>query len=141
VPSENINSTYAWLKEQGFMATREQTEDLKVRERGLSDGRAAGSWVIDGNTSDETCAEILRLMADCAWEGPELRLGEWADDPSFGDILDAAGVAGTTDGEYEDDLFFTYQDAWYEGVQREVERACLARVTPDVTQPLATDSE
>lgn len=139
--SENMIATFAWLKEQGFMATAEETNDLLVRKQGLADGAAAGSWVIDGNTSDETCARILRMMSDGdpALDLPELRLGEWADDPSFSDILDAAGVPGTVDGDYEDDLFCTYSDAWYEGLHSEVERACLARVTPDVSQPDDTE--
>lgn len=133
--------TFEWLKANGFMATREETDALLVHNRGREDGIAAGSWVIDGNTSDETCAAILRMIddGDPALELPELRLGEWADDPNFGDILDAAGVQGTTDGDYEDDLFYVYSDAWYEGMHYEVERACRARVvTPDVPDPVAT---
>lgn len=129
--TENMAATFVWLKEHGFVATVEETNDLKVRTQGLADGTAAGTWVIDGNTSDETCREILRLMddGDPALDLPELRLGEWADDPSFGEILDVAGVPGTVDGDYEDDLFCTYSDAWYEGLHAEVERACRARVS------------
>lgn len=124
------------------MVTQEQTDELKVRERGLSDGAAVGTWVIDGNTSDETCAEILRLMADCAWDGPELRLGEWADDPSFEEILSDIDIEIDEEcPEATDDLFCTYSDAWYEGLQHEVERACLARVTPVVTDDNETNRE
>lgn len=123
------------------MATREETDELLVRNHGLADGKDAGSWVIDGNTSDETCARILQQMedGDPALQLPELQLGQWADDPSFSEILDAAGVPGTADGEYEDDLFLTYSDAWYEGMQSEVERACRARVTPSLPQPTSAD--
>jgi hypothetical protein len=35
-------------------------ESDKIEVRGLADGKAAGSWVIDGRTSDETAAAILR---------------------------------------------------------------------------------
>lgn len=110
-----------------------KTDDDKVRDAGLADGRNAGSWVIDGNTSDETCARILRMMddGDPALDLPELQLGQWADDPSFSDILDAAGVAVTVDGDVEDDLFCVYSDAWYEGLHNEVERACRARIAPE----------
>lgn len=114
------------------MQTKSQDDpnETLVRNQGLSDGKAAGSWVIDGNTSDETCARILRMLedGDPALDLPELRLGEWADDPTFSDILDAAGVAGTCDDEYEDELFCVYRDAWSEGLIGEVERACRARL-------------
>lgn len=126
------------------MATREETNELLVRTQGLNDGRDAGSWVIDGNTSDETCARILSMMddGDPALDLPELQLGQWADDPSFGDILDAAGVPGTVDDDYEDELFCVYSDAWYEGLHLEVERACRARVaTPSLPHNAATDLE
>ncbi len=132
--SENMVATFQWLKEQGFMATEEQTCDLLVANRGREDGRARGTWVIDGNTSDNECASILRMMADCCWDSPELRLGEWADDPSFAEILEAIGVE--FDDDSEDDLFCTYSNAWYEGLHAEVERACIARVgTPSLPQP------
>ena len=124
------------------MATTEETNELLVRNQGLADGVAAGSWVVDGNTSDNECASILRMMDECAWDGPELRLGEWADDPTFGDILDAAGVPGTVDDDYEDDLFCVYSDAWYEGMQNEVERTCRARLaTPQEPQRAETNRE
>lgn len=137
--SENIKATYEWLRERGFMATEEQTCDLLVANRGREDGAAAGSWVIDGNTSDDTCRAILEEMENCAWDGPELQLGQWADDPSFAEILADIGV--TCDDDSEDDLWIVYSDAWYEGLHNEVERACLARVTPDVTQTAATVDE
>ncbi len=69
------------------------------------------------------------MMAECGWDGPELCLGQWADDPTFAEILADIGIEA--DDDSENDLFCTYSDAWYEGMQNEVERACLARVTPD----------
>lgn len=138
--SENMKAAYARLKEQGFMATKEQTDELKVHNRGIADGTNAGSWVIDGNTSDETCREILQQMADCEWDGPQLQLGEWAGEPSFEEILDAIGITITEDlPEVVDELFNVYHDAWYGGLHSEVERACLARVTPDVPDADETD--
>jgi hypothetical protein len=124
--SPNMIETFDWLREHGFMASREETEELLVRNRGREDGIAVGTWVIDGNTSDETCRSILAQMEACEWDGPELRLGQWADDPSFADIL--ADLSIEAEDESEADLFCTYSDAWYEGVYSEVERACLARI-------------
>jgi hypothetical protein len=128
--TENMKATMEWLRANGFVASRKETDELLVRNHGLADGAAAGSWVVDGNTSDATCCEILRMIedGDPAIDLPTLQLGQWAGDPTFGEILDAAGVGGTVDGEYEDDLFYVYSDAWYEGMQNEVERACRARL-------------
>ena len=122
---------------------KNKTNEMKMREQGVKDGRSAGSCVIDGNTSDETCRKILAGLEDCYPEVldmlPELRLGEWADDPTVSDLLDAAGIEGTYSDEYEDDLFFEYSDAWVEGMQSEVERACRARLaTPGVPHNPAT---
>ena len=79
-----------------------------IRRRGRIDGRAAGSWVIDGNTPDETCARILGGIEEGDPEIldalPELRLGEWADD-----------------------LWFAYSDAWYAGMVEQAEADCRAR--------------
>lgn len=129
--TDNMENTFVWLKEQGFMATPEQTAELLVANRGREDGEAAGSWVIDGNTSDATCRAILAAMENCDWDGPELRLGEWAGDPSFREILADLDIEIDDDDgnvEAEDDLFHIYSLAWYEGMQLEVERACLARI-------------
>jgi hypothetical protein len=38
---------------------------------GFSDGRSAGSWVIDGNTSLETCREWVRKIDECDFDGPD----------------------------------------------------------------------
>lgn len=129
--TKNMPECFAWLKEQGFMASPHETAELLVSNRGREDGKAAGSWVIDGNTPDETCARILRMMDDCdpALDLPVLQLGQWADDPSFADILAEIGIELDSEcpDEHEDDLFNAYSDAWYEGMHDEVQRACLAR--------------
>ena len=112
------------------------TPEELMRMRGHADGRAAGSWVIDGNTPDETCARIL-----CGLEEgdpkildalPELRLGEWADTPTFGDILAEEGIDLGDDLDaadaIEDDLWLAYSDAWYAGVVEQAEFDCRARL-------------
>lgn len=38
---------------------------------GFSDGRTAGGWVIDGNTSLETCREWKRKIDECDFDGPD----------------------------------------------------------------------
>lgn len=124
----NMEATFTWLREHGFVAPREETEELLVRNRGYADGTDAGTWVIDGNTSDETCRKMLARLDDGDPDDslPELCLGQWADDPSFREILEDLNIEATD--ESEDDLFGTYSDAWYEGLYHEVERACRARI-------------
>lgn len=103
----------------------EDANEDTIRERGLSDGKAAGSWVIDGNTSKERAREIFDGIEDSDGkildELPTLTLGEWADDPTWREILDDEGIE--CDEETADDLWRTYSDAWSEGMLAEVQRA------------------
>jgi hypothetical protein len=64
------------------------TED-KARELGRERGKAAASWVFDGNTTDETYRTFLRLYDDgdplidqFAITASGWLSGEYADDPS-----------------------------------------------------------
>jgi hypothetical protein len=119
------------------MQTKKQTRDnaAVIRSVGMSDGKAIGSWVIDGNTRDETCRKILKQIedGDPALQLPELQLGQWAGDPAFADILHDADIELDEDcpDEHEDELFSVYSDGWYEGMQNEVERACRSRLESD----------
>jgi hypothetical protein len=40
----------------------EQSERDQLEARGHADRKAAGTWVIDGNTSDDTCRVVLAGM-------------------------------------------------------------------------------
>lgn len=136
--SDNIRETFAALRADGFMCDPQNCNHCKgeamsddeieetIRERGKSDGKAAGSWVIDGNTSPERAREIFEGIENgdpaILDELPELRLGEWADDPSWDEILDDLEIECESDEE-KDDLFRVYQDAWSEGMSDEVQRA------------------
>lgn len=109
------------------------TAEETIYRRGYSDGRAAGSWVINGNTSDKTCAEIFRKVeeGEAADFLPTLSLGEWANDPNFPDILaqEKIVLCGCQAGEAEeDDLWYVYSDAWYEGVYFQVGADCRKRL-------------
>jgi hypothetical protein len=98
-----------------------------IRERGKSDGSDAGSWVIDGNTTRERAREIYQGIEDgdskILHGLPELQLGQWADDPSFEEILDDLGIEYTDDEV--DDLFQEYGDAWSEGMTERVQRDAM----------------
>jgi len=114
-------------------AIKSDDVETLVRERGREDGDAVGSYVIDGSTSKELAREIFQGIEDgdpaILDMLPELQLGQWADDPSFEEILEDLGIEYSEDEV--DDLFNAYSDAWSEGM--------IDRVTQDArnAMPLA----
>lgn len=99
-------------------------EEDKIEARGLSDGKAAGSWVIDGNTSEEAAASILRgieegdpAVLDALPLFPRVS-GEWADDETWHDILEQEGCEGSDDDRQ--DLFDLYCLAFATGATDEM---------------------
>ena len=101
----------------------------QAREAGERAGRNAGSWVVDGNTSDKARAALRDGIAD---GDPEVmdRLpwcdlsGQWAD------WLTEADVIGETDADPEsmepeelDELVEAYREAFDAAMVAEVERS------------------
>ena len=95
----------------------------KFFRTGHAAGKAAGSWTVDGNTSAETCARILRGIE----EG----------DPEVMDMRPAP-LSGEHAGESIPELFgYRPRDAWLslyeegytEGFWQEVERAARYQVS------------
>ena len=92
-----------------------------MRTRGTDDGRAAASWMVDGNTPDpfmflskiltgmeEGDPEIMNML-------PHPRVGgEFADDPTWEQIC-MEEIERYEDGE--DELFAVYTEAFHEGVE------------------------
>ncbi len=143
--TQAIEETYSWLRAAGFMKgptmiTIDANEET-ISKRGTSDGKAVGSWVLDGNTSKERAAEIFRGIEDGDPEIldglPQLCLGEWANDPSWEDILRDEGIE--CDEDTADDLWGTYQDAWSEGMIAEVQRA--ARLAMPMSVKISTSDD
>lgn len=107
-------------------------EEIRIRARGADDGRAAGSWVVDGNTSDETCRAILQGIEDGDPETldylPAPRTGgEYADDPTWSQILEEEECDDSDDGRA--DLFDVYCEAFQSAVEDRVSRDCRAVVS------------
>lgn len=102
-----------------------------ARRQGIADGKGVGSWVIDGNTSEETARRILQGLEDGDPEiidglpsGP--LSGEWADGLLPRDVLGWYGLL--EDDDEADDVLRAYEDGWSEGMVDEVERAARALV-------------
>ena len=78
-------------------------------EQCYAEGVAAGSWVVDGNTSDQACAAILEGLED--------------GDPAVYDTLPSP----LWNGEEADDVYGRALVEFTRGVEDEVVRACRAR--------------
>ena len=103
--------------------------EADARARGVEDGTAAGSWVIDGNTSEETARAILQGIED----GDPMTLdalpaaplsGEYADGLLPRDVLGWYGMS--EDDDAADDILRAYEDGFSEGVMDEVTRSARA---------------
>ena len=98
-----------------------------MAEAGKQAGKAAGSWVADGNTSESALREIVRMWEERDREAPSPPnplSGEWADDPSLTDIIGRETDIDpeSLTPEKESDLADAYEDAYFSAWQEEAER-------------------
>src|SRR5271157_4833767 len=105
--------------------TNNTTADVRLwlaAELGYWRGHNAGSWAIDGNTSDETLRRVIAGYDDGDPQimdmQPSPLSGEWADDPTPAGVLEALGV--DDDDDSADELLTTYETAFSEGYWDEV---------------------
>lgn len=107
---------------------------------GVEHGTNAGSWVFDGNTSDETIRRVLQGYEDGDPEIMEMcpnpLSGEWAGDPTPADILREVGLDPGDDtardvemDNIEDDVLTAYEMAFQDGFWDEVIRTANARIS------------
>jgi hypothetical protein len=101
----------------------------ETERQGEVDGRAAGSWLIDGNSTQETAWRLLQGIEDGDPEVldsvPSAPLsGEWADGLLSRDLLAEYGL--NEDDDAADDVLTAYESGFARGVADEVERAALA---------------
>lgn len=103
-----------------------------AKAAGREHGRSTGSWVIDGNTSDETIHTLLQGLED----GDPAVLdslpadplsGEWADDPTPASVLQEFSYTDD-DPAIDDEILQAYEDGFYEAVRETVENDALARL-------------
>lgn len=106
----------------------DKVENEIIRRRGYQDGRSAGSWVFDGNMSEESKKMFLKRVEEGDPEAldalPSPRLGgEFADDPTWEAILEDEGIRYDSKidaGDGRQDLEDIYRTAFDEGVQDEI---------------------
>lgn len=116
--SDNVMITEEWAK---IIAA--------ATELGATDGRAAATWVFDGNTSDETWTEARRALDEgdpAAWDAYSSPLsGEWADGLTPTALMEQLGVEDATD-EATDEACTAYEQAHSEAWADEIDRAIAA---------------
>lgn len=102
--------------------------NAQVTELGREHGRNVGSWVIDGDTSEETCREILQAIedGDPGFEAPAPLSGEWADWPTPQTLADDLELDEEHRGSELDQICTDYELAYYEAWQDEVVRSARA---------------
>jgi hypothetical protein len=112
----------------------------RAHELGSEAGEAAGSWIIDGNTSRETARRILQGIEDGDPEIMDMQpaplSGEWADSPTPDDILEEITGVGSAqvDAFHREDLLNAFEEAYSEGfwdvVTRDAQSASGLSIPP-----------
>lgn len=104
------------------------TELDRIAARGYANGKVAGTWVTDGNTTRETYAALLAGIQD----GDPVVLDKlptpWRDAVTWGNLLEEEEI-GFADS---DDIFAAYEDAFRDGCVDEVERVCRYQLSEEV---------
>ncbi len=95
---------------------------------GRQAGESAGSWVVDGNTSQETARAILRMIeeGDPELEAPPPLSGEWSGGLLAADVLASVGPGLTEDSPAADDVLTAFETGYSDGWYAEVERSARA---------------
>lgn len=100
-------------------------------KHGTEIGKTIGSWVIDGNTKEETARWLLKGLDDGDPEVYDVLpanplSGEWADYPSAESVLREAHCVYDLNDERADAVLARYEEGFDQGVQDEVTRAARA---------------
>jgi hypothetical protein len=114
------------------MAKMTDTLVEKAAELGYDYGVSKGSWVIDGNTSEDMCRKIIKGYDDGDPEildyAPAPLSGEWAGEPTTSSVLRALFVE---DNEEHEHLIDTYEISFYQGFWDTVIQAAKAQLPED----------
>jgi hypothetical protein len=106
---------------------------IAMDKAGTRAGTAAGSYLVDGNTTEEQAETLLKQIEEgdpAAPCPPDPLSGEWADMPRLWDV-----IADETDCDLdsltpdeESELGDAYEQAFYAAWYDEVERSCRAKI-------------
>ena len=92
---------------------------------GYEAGVAAGSWVLDGNSSEADAQALLRMIedGDPMFEVPSPLSGEWADGWTPALVFEQADVERPDDPDAEGELLDCFEAGFCEGYEDEVVRS------------------
>jgi hypothetical protein len=124
---------------------------IEAERIGTEHGKAAGSWVVDGNTGTDQLRDIAQaieegeFLASLDMSGP--LSGEWADGYSIEQLLADCGVGPYEDAQLDDtenyqrdNIATAYEDAYWSAFEAEAERSVRVML-PDDSAYNALDSE
>jgi hypothetical protein len=116
----------------------DKTATDRAYDMGRNHGLNVGSWVVDGNTSEDTCRRISQgwddgdpeIMDMC----PSPLSGEWAGEPTPDDIVEMfckGAVDWSQDGiqeivELHAEILSSYEEGFSDGYWSQVLTSCLA---------------
>ena len=109
------------------MVTERDEVLARATELGADAGRAAASWVFDGNTSDATYREVLRGLEDIdpmildQFNVPNLS-GEYADDPTPASLAEDLDLDPEADEDLLEEACQVWEDLASAAFWEEVER-------------------
>ena len=110
-----------------------EADEEALRESGEAAGKAAGSWVSDGNSSEEHCREVLRSIEECEFEIPAPLSGEFADGWTPERVFEDADIEEPEDDEERSALLDVWETAYRDGFEAQAgedARGFLPNETP-----------
>jgi len=115
-------------------------DEEAMRESGEAAGKAAGSWVSDGNSTDEHLRGVLRAIEECEFEIPAPFSGEWSDSWTPARAFEEADVEQPEDDEEAAPLLDAWEDGFrtgYEEQAAEDARGFLPSIREGYPHPIA----
>ena len=107
---------------------REDDRLARVEALGVEAGKAAGSWLLDGNSSEDEARSLLQMIedGDPAFEIPAPLSGEWSDGWAAERVFAEADIEPTDDDE--PDLLDAFEAGFAQGFEDEAARSARALI-------------
>jgi hypothetical protein len=109
----------AWREFENEETEQADRDEEAMRESGEAAGKAAGSWVSDGNSSEEQLRGVLRAIEDCEFEVPAPFSGEWSDSWTPARAFEDAEVEQPEDDAEAAPLLDAWEDGFRTGYEEQ----------------------
>lgn len=111
-----------------------EADEDAMRTSGEAAGKAAGSWVVDGNSTEAQLRAVIRADEDCEFDSPNPLSGEWADGWTEDAAFEDADVVKPEDNDERAPLINAWEDAFRTAYVDEAVRSARAML-PDDDEP------